>query len=498
MHKRETCIKIWAIRDAVRKHRCVQIKEGGEWIEDTILFGKYRLLRILGKGRSGTVYLARHLKLDEYRAIKEVPKSCVCYQQFRQEALLLKRLRHPGIPIVYDLEEEEYCSYLIEEFLEGDSLYDLMKRKGHLNQDAVIRYGIQICDLVHYLHSAEEFPILYLDLQPRNLLLCHEQIKLLDFDHAETLEKANESLNRYGTPGYCAPEQMKEGELGVYTDVYQIGAVLAYLLTGHGQGENLKKEPTGQLGTIIHKCLHAEGAKRYQSVLELRQELEELQGKTTSLIIIFAGTHSGVGVTHLAIGLCAYLTGQGCPCLYEEWNRSNHVRRMAENLRKEADSYGIYSVFGLPVKPRYGKALRLSSCTYPVVVRDYGENWEEAAEIEEGAFFLIAGGKWWEQGNGEEAISCLEKKGGHSGMTIIYNHVVPGAVRKTAEIYRCLRAPEFSDPFCQTQQTDSFYSMLTENLLPQWKTDKAGTLWGTIKAIFGKKERAIQVNRHKS
>lgn len=497
MHKREICIKIRAIRDAVRRNKCFQTIEGGEQIEDKILFGKYRLLRILGKGRSGTVYLARHLKLDEYRAIKVVPKSSVCYQQFRKEALLLKRLRHPGIPIVYDLEEEEHCSYLIEEFLEGDSLYDLMKRKGHLNQDTVIRYGIQICDLVHYLHSAEEFPILYLDLQPRNLLLCHEQIKLLDFDHADTLEKANESLQRYGTPGYCAPEQMKEEELGVYTDVYQIGAVLAYLLTGRGQRETLEKEPTGRLGSIICKCLHTERQRRYQSVLELKQELEKLQGKATSLMIIFAGTHSGVGVTHLAIGLCAYLTGKGYPCLYEEWNRSNHVRHMAENLRKEADSYGIYSVFGLPVKPRYGKAVRLLPCAYPVVVRDYGRNWEEAAEAGKGVFFLTAGGKWWEQRTGEEVISCLENKGRYSGMTIIYNHVVPGAVGKAAEAYRCFRAPEFPDPFCQTQQTDSFYSMLTEDLLPLWKTDKAGTLWGTIKAILGKKEKAMQVNRHR-
>ena len=479
----------------VYKRCCLSLKgikktKGGEWIEDAILFGKYRLLRILGKGRNGTVYLARHLELDEYRAIKEVPKSCVCYQQFRKEALLLKRLRHPGIPIVYDLEEENNCSYLIEEFLEGDSLYGLMKQKGHLSQDAVIRYGIQICDLVHYLHSAETFPILYLDLQPRNLLLCHEQIKLLDFDHADTLEQANESPNRYGTPGYCAPEQLREGELGVYTDVYQIGAVLAYLLTGRGQDERLKKELNGKLGTIIRKCLHAEGRKRYQSALELKQELEALYVKTTSLIIHFAGTHPGVGVTHLAIGLCGYLQKQGYSCLYEEQNLSNHVRHMAENLKKEADSYGIYSVFGLPVKPRYGKAIRLTPCTYPVVVRDYGSDWKSGAEREEAAaFFLVAGGKWWEQKKGTEVMDWLEETDRIPPVSVIYNHAVRGAVRKSAERFHCFRAPEFPDPFCQTQQTDSFYSMLTETMLPLSKTEKAGTLWESIKAIFGKKEK---------
>ena len=155
--------------------------------KDTILFGKYQLVRILGQGRSGTVYLAFHKELEEYRAIKRVPKSAACYEQFRKEALLLKRLRHPGIPLVYDLEEDAQYSYLIEEFLEGDSVYDLAAKRGPLNQDEAVAYGIQICGLVHYLHSAEDIPILYLDLQPGNLLVCHGQVKLLDFDHSDTL-----------------------------------------------------------------------------------------------------------------------------------------------------------------------------------------------------------------------------------------------------------------------------------------------------------------------
>lgn len=74
---------------------------------DTVLFGKYRLCRILGTGRLGTVFLAVHLGLFEYRAIKRVQKSSLEYDQFRREALILKELRHPGIPIVYDIEEDE-------------------------------------------------------------------------------------------------------------------------------------------------------------------------------------------------------------------------------------------------------------------------------------------------------------------------------------------------------------------------------------------------------
>ena len=170
--------------------------KGGELIENTVLFGKYQLIRTLGQGQRGTVYLAYHQELKEYRAIKQVPKSSAGYEQFKREALLLTSLSHPGIPLVYDLEEDCSSSYLIEEYLEGDTLFDLVKSQGYLNQETVLAIGIQVCDLVHYLHSAGETPILYLDLQPKNLLYCHGYVKLLDFDHAGPVYEANESLFR--------------------------------------------------------------------------------------------------------------------------------------------------------------------------------------------------------------------------------------------------------------------------------------------------------------
>lgn len=125
----------------------------GEWIRERILFGKYRLLRKLGAGRTGTVWLAVHLGLEEYRAIKCVPKTCADYETFRREALILGELRHPGIPLVYDLEEDQEYSYLVEEYLQGYSLYTLIKNQGTLKEADAVRYGMQICGLVEYIHS---------------------------------------------------------------------------------------------------------------------------------------------------------------------------------------------------------------------------------------------------------------------------------------------------------------------------------------------------------
>lgn len=126
---------------------------------DTVLFGKYRLDRVIGKGRTGTVWLAVHLGLEEYRAIKQVSKAAVGYEAFHREALILKSLRHPAIPIVYDLEEDQNFLYLIQEYIKGDSLYALIQNQGVISEAEAVRYGVQICALVEFLHFAPSIRI---------------------------------------------------------------------------------------------------------------------------------------------------------------------------------------------------------------------------------------------------------------------------------------------------------------------------------------------------
>ncbi len=461
--------------------------EGGDE-KDTILFGKYQLIRILGQGRSGTVYLAFHRELEEYRAIKRVDRSKACHDQFRKEALLLKRLRHPGIPIVYDLEEDSHFFYLIEEFLEGDSIYDLVRGRGPLNQDAVIRFGIQICDLVHYLHSAEATPILYLDLQPRNLLVCHGQVKLLDFDHSDTLTSANAAGERYGTEGFAAPEQRNPGRLGIYTDIYQIGAVLFYMAAGQPQtGEAFHTLP-GQLGAVIHRCLQRDAALRYETAEDVREALAGLhskteclrQSKSPSLTIALAGARAGAGVTHIAIGLAVWLKRMGSSVLYEEYNRSNDVRAMGETLQIQADSYGIYTLRDLSMKPRYGEAVCLRPCSYPIIIRDYGTDleaaMEEGTDAGERILLLVCGGKWWDRLPLPESAAG---KGEPEEIIFLFNHAVPGAFRmpEGRGRRRCFRVPRFEDPFEPDSGAESFYRTIMDGYLPGFRQEERSGLW---------------------
>ena len=244
--------------------------KGGVDITEHVLFGKYRLCRKLGSGRSGTVYLAYHMELEEYRAMKIVPKTMADYDTFKREALFLKTLRHPGIPLVYDVEEDLDNSYLVEEYLEGESLYALVKRLGSLSMKTTVDLGIQVCRLIHFMNTSEN-PILYLDLQPKNLLVCNGIIRLIDFDHAQYAEDITAFGERYGTAGFAAPEQYGNESLDCRTDVYAIGALLFFMSRGKTPGKQGNIAEQGEnrnLNRIIRGCMAERKEERYPNAGE--------------------------------------------------------------------------------------------------------------------------------------------------------------------------------------------------------------------------------------
>ena len=138
-------------------------------IEAFTLFGKYRIISVLGSGSTGTVYLAKHLKLEIFRAIKRIPKHSAGISSFSQkadfltEARLLKNLNHPGIPLIYDIEEDNDYIYMIEEYIQGESLETYVLHPKDISQELIIKIGVQLCEILDYLHHLSPYPILYQD-----------------------------------------------------------------------------------------------------------------------------------------------------------------------------------------------------------------------------------------------------------------------------------------------------------------------------------------------
>lgn len=446
------------------------ILDGHKEVEalDAVLFGKYQLCRILGTGRLGTVFLAVHLGLSEYRAIKRVPKSLLEYHEFRREALILKELRHPGIPIVYDVEEDGNYSYLIEEYLEGESFYDLVKRQGHLPQGLVIHYGIQLTDIMNYLHFAGTKPLLHLDLQPKNLMVCHTAVKLIDFGHAAFTEEANASPDRYGTVGCAAPEQYEKNEtLDERTDLYAIGVILHYLYAG--AFPKLPYEPVAamkpELAAIIRTCLERKRERRFSSAQELNGRLKQLEEKAADtclqaspLVIALAGSKAGAGTTHVAVGLSVTLNHLGYPNLYEEKNDSGMGAGLGDFSGALRDRYGLMQYRGFVWKPVYGTRVHLPLPPYGTVVADYGSDVTAAIAAEPAALLLVCDGRHWSRRAAESAIETVAE----SGITcaVIYNHLSgrskvrpPNGIKKTA----CFQTPYFAEPLEEDERTVSFY-----------------------------------------
>lgn len=425
------------------------------------------------------------------------------YEAFRKEALLLKDLHHPGIPVIYDIEEDDAFGYLIEEYLHGDSLETIMGDRSPLSCRTILEYGIQICSVIDYLHRAGPEPILHLDLQPRNLLVCQNVIKLIDFDQASPVSQANRDRKRFGTVGFAAPEQYDfTRELDERTDIYAIGCLLFYLTTGSCPDRNVvqavlaQKMWSSEAGRIVAACLDPEGDGRYASANQLKADLEALLGETaSSLVIAVYGNGAGIGATHLSLALCARLWTKGITNCYEECHPFGRIRRLRGTDHRIEES-GSFWFLGCRIRPYYGRQADFLPETCQVVVQDRGalDRMEGSAVSEQppAVMLLISGGKWWDCPPDEEFIRVFGEQ-----LILLYNfshediHLPrPGSASRVP----ILRIPLFPDPFRPDHRAQRWLDMLWQQLedILERRSETGRAIPGTGAL---KKERAGTIRR---
>ncbi len=273
-------------------------------MEEELLFGKYRFVRLLANGSGGEVFLAEHRILGERRIIKRLLKNRPFYEERKKEAHTLQMLHHPAIPRVFDIEEDETACYIIEEDMGGETLYDFLFRQKCLPTSMISHYSIQLCEIIEYLHQNG---ILYLDVKPENIMIQEDKLALIDFGGA--IQKTGYSAVVFGTSGYAAPEQY-DGMVQERSDIYGIGCVIGAMLGENGEGRE-------ELYRIYLRCVQKLPSKRYSDVSVLKKELQKASGSVTKKrrrergpiprYIGVIGVHEGAESGILCTMLAAYL-----------------------------------------------------------------------------------------------------------------------------------------------------------------------------------------------
>jgi eukaryotic-like serine/threonine-protein kinase len=206
---------------------------------ETELQGRYRIVRLLGRGGMGAVYEARDLRLETPVAVKDCRfDDPELIRQFDREALLLARLRHSAVTRVIDHFAENERRYLVMEFIPGDDLGAMMSKGVKFTPEQVISWTDQLLDALDYLHS-QQHPVIHRDIKPANLkIMPNGQIILLDFGLAKGSTGATTALSGpqsvYGYTANYAPLEQIHGTEGTdaRSDLYSLAATMYHLLTG--------------------------------------------------------------------------------------------------------------------------------------------------------------------------------------------------------------------------------------------------------------------------
>ena len=239
----------------------------------------------IGRGGQGAVYKLWDAHLGRNIAVKVIKGNAM------QEAVFLSKLKHQALPSVIQAYFENDITYILMEFIEGETLTEIINKQGRIKKEQVIEWGIEILNVMQYLHNYSP-PLIYGDLKTDNLMIqCDGQIRLIDFGavHESRDFKLERLKKSYVTRGFAAPEQyqMINGNLAdIRCDIYSFGMVLFAMLTGENPskppyGRLLikmhKPELHGQLRAIIECCTQDNPRSRYQSCEECARELKQCQ-----------------------------------------------------------------------------------------------------------------------------------------------------------------------------------------------------------------------------
>src|SRR5687767_121303 len=277
-------------------------------------FGHYEIIKQIGEGGMGEVYLAKDKKLDRKVAIKilneEFSQNESNLQRFVSEAKAASALNHPNILTIYEFGEAEDARFIVSEYIEGKTLREII-RESKLTLPQILDISIQITGALSAAHKAH---LVHRDIKPENIMIRHDgYVKVLDFGLAKLVEQKNKPILSLeeptvrrdltakgvivGTVNYMSPEQAKGERVDVRTDIFSLGVLIYEMLASKPPfaggnaietlGSILNKDPVPlsrqtpevphELERIINKALRKDREQRYQTAKDLLIDLQDVR-----------------------------------------------------------------------------------------------------------------------------------------------------------------------------------------------------------------------------
>jgi tetratricopeptide (TPR) repeat protein/predicted Ser/Thr protein kinase len=311
-----------------------------------IIAGRYEILKVLGEGGMGTVYKANDRELNRVIALKTIRPRLAhdldIIQRFKQELILARQVTHRNVVRIYDLGEADGIKFITMEYIDGEPLIEVLKRRGKLPPKEAVEIIEKVCVALEAAHAEG---VVHRDLKLGNIMQDRQgRVVVMDFGLAHSVElrhtevEALESLSGdssaaaaylsmpgslIGTPRYMSPEQVKMEEVDGRSDLYTLGLILYELITGQTPFpaqytiENLLKRAQENprplvevdpqvpraLSNIVAKCLERDREARYQTVEALLNDLERWRKPVTRKV----GTWIAVGAAVLLLAGVQFL-----------------------------------------------------------------------------------------------------------------------------------------------------------------------------------------------
>src|SRR5271169_2648582 len=282
----------------------------GQLDPGTVLGGRYDIVRLLGQGGMGAVYQAYDRELERQVALKliraELAANPDILKRFKQELILARQITHKNVIRIFDLGQADGCKFITMDYIEGQDLQSVLRRKKKLEPAEASNIIAQICRALEAAHAEG---VIHRDLKPQNIMLDKTgRAFVMDFGIARSMlgSGMTQTGALIGTPDYMSPEQAKGQALDARSDLFSIGIIFYEMLSGQvpfdadttmGKLWKRTNEPARPLdeldktiprplSDIVRKCLEIDPQKRFASAGELLQQIEIWQGPAAGTRVV--------------------------------------------------------------------------------------------------------------------------------------------------------------------------------------------------------------------